>query len=322
MINKGAVMKSFKVLLLVFLASLLVISCTKGKADSRENAPKYTQSDVRNRNLKTAIEDYNNGFYKAADTSIGQAQRQSLRDEDIVILKDLDRMIENKTLSALKSLDSLAVKEKLHLYDFQYNTITNNYDIGSFRHQVEDSKARYLERVKSENDSYLKNYYSLIDQLKEFTNVKTEGPAMLYHSQTSPLKLFIKVDGYNSPGLFLAFYPSQLETELETVKFSSSDISIFFDKGSMIISDYNLSTIKTITFNLLNDESKLNITNFKQMLEDANIAIDLKWFYEPEKVTISKNDIKQLQQVMTTFEKIEAEYKANIDNIYVPKHVK
>jgi hypothetical protein len=298
------------------------MACGEKKSDNKPAQVKYQQSDVRNRNLKTAIEDFNNEFYKAALTSIEEAKGDKLRDEDITLMRELEKDIENKTLQALKSLDSLAVKDQLHLFDFKFNTVNKNYDISAFRPQVEKSKATYLQRVKSENDSHLKNYFSQIESLKEITDQRSEGSAIIYYSKSAPLKLAVKIDGYKAPQIYLYFYPSQLEPELETIKFTSSDISIFYDKSSLIVSDYNISVSRSISYNLLDEESKINLEVLKKMLANGKITIDLKWFYEPERIQLSESGINQMKSVMTSYENMLIEYQANIDNIYVPKHVK
>ncbi len=310
------------IILAFLIISLTCISCDGKDTENIKVTPKYQQSDVRNRNLKTAIEDFNNHFYKAALTSIDQARGDRLRDEDIVILKDLESDIEKETLKAIKSLDSLAINEELHLYDFNFNTVNKNYDISSFRPEIENSKAKYLQRVKSENDAHLKNYFTQINLLKEITDQESEGSTRVYYSKTSHLKLVVKIDGYKQPKLFLNFYPSQLEPELETIKFTSSDTSIFYDKNSLVVGDYNISVNRIITYNLLDKDSKMNLSIFKDMLDNGKITIDLKWFYEPERIQISSKNINGLKDVLASYEKLLKEYQANIDNIYVPKHVK
>ncbi len=308
--------------LILVIFSIFCMACGEKKSDNKPAQVKYQQSDVRNRNLKTAIEDFNNEFYKAALTSIEEAKGDKLRDEDITLMRELEKDIENKTLQALKSLDSLAVKDQLHLFDFKFNTVNKNYDISAFRPQVEKSKATYLQRVKSENDSHLKSYFSQIQSLKEITDQRSEGSAIIYYSKSSPLKLAVKIDGYKAPQIYLYFYPSQLEPELETIKFTSSDISIFYDKSSLIVSDYNISVSRSISYNLLDEESKINLEVLKKMLANGKITIDLKWFYEPERIQLSESGINQMKSVMTSYENMLIEYQANIDNIYVPKHVK
>ncbi len=323
-ISKGDnTMKLFtKMVLTIGFVILICLACGKNEKVSDESSTEYIASDVRNRNLKTAIEDYNNSFFKASLTSIDAARGDKLRDEDLVVLKELEEKIAKKTQEALKELDSLAVKEELHLFDFKFNNINKNYDISSFRPQVESLKAKYLKRVKSENDAHLQNYFIQIKLLKDITDQSSEGSTRVYYSKTNSLRLVAKIDGYKQPELFLNFYPSQLEPELETAKFTSSDLEIAFDKSSLLISDYNLSESKIITFNLLDNQSQINLDIFRKILINGNLSIRLKWFYEPEIVNVTSQTLKALNQVLTIYDDIMKEYKANIDNIYVPKHVK
>lgn len=306
----------------MLIMTILFLACSKTDKSTDQASKKYVPSDVRNRHLKTAIEDLNNDFYKAALTSIQEARGQNLRDEDIDILHDLEKIIEDKTKSAIKSLDSLATKEKLHLYDFKYNTVSKNYDISSFRAELEKTNKKYLERVKTENDAHLKNYYTLIQELKKTTEVKNLSNATGYYSQTSHLRLAVIIEGYQAPQLMLDFYPSQKEPELETLEFVASNSQVFFAKSSMLISDYNLSPSKVITFDLLKNDEKINLANFQEMLQAGKLTIKLKWFYEPETLTIPANTIKELLDVLKQYNNIAGEYRANIDKIYVPKHVK
>ncbi len=308
------------ILIVVFMA--LNVACNKKEIEVKEVNPQYSQSDVRNRNLKDAIENFNQGYFRAANSSLYEASSQRLRDEDLIVLNDLKEKIEEKTDTALKTLDSLAVKGKLYSYDFEYNTIHKNFEISTYRQRVEESKKKYLARVKTENDNYLKSFYSYIDELNDITSLTLNNQKKDYISKTSRLKLRVVIDGYEVPQIFLDFHPSQKEPVLETLKFKSTNAEVFFDKKSMLIGDYNLATSKIISFNLLDSNSEINIKNFEQMLNDGTITVSLKWFYEPESFNISGKAIKELQEVFNIFQKINQEYKNNEDKIYTPKHVK
>ncbi len=308
------------VLVIVFLISL--IACTKENTQQTKTTQEFDQGDVRNRNLKEAIENYNNGFFKAADSSVNKARSQQLRDEDITILNELDMKIDDKTKMAVFSLDSLSVKGNLHDYDFAYNSIHSNYEISTFRQHIEESKIKYMKRVKKENDTYLDKYYTYLKELESKTNLSIESSKKVYLSKTNPLKLKIIIDGYEQPQAFIEFYPSQKEPELETVKFTSPSYEFFLKKGNLKISEYNLSTTKIIPFDLSDAEAELNMSNLKEMLDEGQIKIALKWFYEPERITVSSKDITSLKSLLETYQHLYEEYKANSEHIYVPKYVK
>jgi len=237
-------------------------------------------------------------------------------------MNDLDKKIDQKTAEAILALESLALEGEPHNYDFDYNTIHTNYDISSYRQKIDEFSKKYLARVKKENDAFLANYLAYIEELKSITTPTIENNKQVFASKTSPLKLKIVIDNYDTPQLYLEFKPSQKEPVLETLRFSNKNTNVFFDKQDNLINNYNVSSSKIITFNLLDPNSRINLTNFKQLIEDNAISIDLKWFYEPEKVNVSKKSINSIKDVLSLFEKLFEEYKANQDNIYVPKYVK
>jgi hypothetical protein len=309
-------------LLLIIVLSIMCINCSKQETATQDNTPKYAINDVRNRNLKDAIEYFNKGYYKASATSIVNARNQRLRDEDIEIMHDLNMKIDQKTADAILALETLALDGEPHNYDFEYNTIHSNYDVSDYRQKIDGFSKKYLARIKKENDTYLETYFKYIDELKSKTNLTLENYSKIYVSKTSPMKVKIVIDRYKTPQLYFEFKPSQKEPELETLKFSSSTLNIFFDKNELVINDYNLSASKIISFNLLDPNSKVTLTNLKQLFEGNRVQIDLKWFYEPERINISSKTINTMQDILSSFDKILAEYKANEKNIYVPKYVK
>jgi len=315
-------MKKIMSLLLVLFLTTIFIGCTKDGSQTQDNAPEFSENQVRSRTLKTAIEDYNKGLYKASKNSIVKARSQRIKQEDIEIMNALEKRIEQKTNEAIKNLESLAVNGEFHTYDFEYHSITDNYELSSFRQVLNELNKKYLARVKQKNDSYLTTYYSYIDELQTITAPRLVNNNKEFISKTRPLKLKIIISGYESPQIFLEFHPSQKEPVLETLQFTSKNITIPFDKQSMTINDYNFTNSKIITFNLLDNDSPINLTNFKQMIKNEKITINLKWFYEPERVSIHKKTISNLKNVLDLFEKLNNQYQANLENIYIPKYVK
>ncbi|MBI9030501.1 hypothetical protein JEZ13_00660 [bacterium] len=310
------------ILIIVLIISIISIACTQEDSKSQAKVNEFTQDQVRNRNLKTAIEDYNKGLYKGALSSIDHARSQRLRDEDIDIMNTLSKRITEKTRDTIDSLRTLANSGELHLYDFKYNQVTSNHEISSFRDQLMELNNNYLQRVQTVNDSYLIDYYSAIETLQNNSEPKIENRTRLFISKTSTLRLRALITGYEQPKLYLDFHPSQKEPELETIKFSSKNNSVSFKKNNLIISGYNVSASKIITFNLLNQDSEINLTNLKNMLNDGGITIYLKWFYDPETVYLPTKTVKSLKEFLTAFEKLNEEYLLHKDKIYVPKYVK
>lgn len=315
-------MRKTTALLLLVVILICLAACANKDNQDLENTTKYNQSDVRNRNLKEAIENYNNGFFKATISSISRARVQRLRDEDIELMTNLELEIGAKTELAVDRLDSLSTQANLSDYDSFYNTIHSNYEISSFRQRIDKSKESYLTKVKKENDAHLEKYYAYIQEINNKTILSLENCHQIYRSKTSPLKLVVTIDGYQEPKAVLEFHPSQKEPELETIKFSTSNTNIVYEKGNQVISEYNLSVSKIITFDLALTEAKMNFTTFKQMLDDGKIKINLKWFYEPEQVNVSTTNINRLKELLDTYQKLHDEYKANEGNIYVPRYVR
>ena len=308
--------------MLVIALSIMCINCSKKEAEKQDNTPKYAVKDVRNQNLKDAIEYFNKGYYKASATSIANAMNQRLKDEDVEIMNDLNKQLDQKTADALLALESLAINGEPHNFDFEYNTIHTNYDVSDYRQKIDELSSKYLARIKKENDSYLETYFKYIEELKNKTTPSAVSNTRIFVSKTSPIQVKIVIDHYQVPQLYFQFIPSQKEPILETLKFSSSTTNIFFDKNDLVTNDYNLSSSKIISFNLSDPDSRITLTKLKHLFEGNKVQIDLKWFYEPERINISSKTINNMQDILSSFEKLLEEYKANEDNIYVPKYVK
>lgn len=315
-------MQRFTALVLILILSIMCINCSKEESSTQDNKPEFSDSDVRNRDLKEAIENYNNGYYKASGTSIVSARGRRLRKEDIEVMDNIVKRINERTAEAIINLESLITNQNPNKYDFEYRAIHSNYDVSSYRQKINELNAKYLARIKKENDTYLENYYSYIEELKEKTNLTAEYNSKVFSSKTSPLSLKITIDDFETPQLYLQFKPSQKEPELETFEFSNGNTTISFDKTDYVINEYNLSASKIITFDLINPDSKINLTNFKELLAEDKIRIDLKWFYEPERITVSNRTISKLKNVLNSAEKLIEEYNIIKDSIYVPKNVK
>lgn len=317
-------MRKVTALVLVGFFLLSLISCAKSNSNQDNTANEYEESDVRNRNLKEAVGYYNDGFLKAADSSISRARAQSLRDEDIVIMDEIDLKIDQKTKLAVLALDSLAMNKNHHDYDSAYNTLHSNYEISSFRQKIEETKEKYLAFVKSDNDVHLGNYYKILQEIEAKTSLSLENSAKAYLSKTSPLKLKIIKDGYKSPEIYLEFntFQKEKEPELETIKFISPSTTIIFEKQAYIINEYNNTIGHTLSFDLANKEEKMNLATFKQMLDDGKITIALKWFYEPETITVSASNISKLKEILQTYQELLNEYNAQLEHIYIPKYVR
>ena len=317
-------MKRFSAILILITMLLIANGCKNGsnvsEVDSKIKV--YTEDDVRNRTLKEAIRLYNNGSYKTVNFTLNKAQGERLRDEDIVIVDELRTLIDNKTEAAVKNLEALAAEGKLFAYDFEYNLIHVNYETSSVRSMIEQSKKTYLTRLHQENNGHLTQYFEIIKDLKNATKQKTSGDAVEYFTDTAPFKLRVVVNGFESPKLLLDLSPSQLEKEIETITISSTSVGLFFNKSSSQIYNYNISSNKIITFNLLDKESKLNLINLKQLLDDGNITIDTKWFYEPETKKVSPKAIANMIDVLNIYKRMIEEYQLRADKIYVPKYVK
>lgn len=304
---------------------LLITNGCKGGSNVSEVDSKiktYSEDDVRNRTLKEAIKFYNQGSYKAANNTLNKAEGERLRDEDMEIVKELRTEIEKKLQVAITALEALAGEGKLFAYDFEYNTINNNFETSSIRSRIEQSKKIYLERLNKENRNYLTRYFVIVQSLKNITKQKTSGTAVEYYTDTTPIRLRIIINGFESPKIFFDLIPSQLESELETITISSSTVGLFFNKSSPQVYNYNISTNKIISFNLHDNEAKLNMTNFIQMLEDGAITIDTKWFYEPETNRVSAKSIKNMSDVLNIYKAMYEEYQHRSKDIYVPRHVK
>lgn len=310
------------VLLLLVSLFIVLVSCSKENANQTEAATQYSQTDAKNRNLKDAIEYYNKGLYRASGSSLEKARSQSLKDEDITVMNDLDKMIEEITEEAIINLDLLSETGGLHEFDFAFNSVQSNYETSSFRQKLEESKKKYLSRVKNENDIHLGKYHTLLQKLEKETTLTMENNSKVFISKTSPLRVKMICDGYEMPKAFLEFRPSQKETELETIRFKSNNNDITFAKNTLTISEYNLSTSKVISFDLLLPEAKLNLNNFRQMLKDGSINISLKWFYEPEYITVSGSNIDKMKAALDIYQNLSDEYKLVKENIYSPKHIK
>lgn len=309
-------------LLLILILSFMCINCSKEEVASQDTTPEFSNRNVRNRDLKEAIDNYNSGYYKASGVSIVSARGRSLRDEDAEVMKKITKRINERTAEAIINLESLVTNENPNKYDFEYRAIQSTYDVSSYRQKIDELNTKYLARIKKENDTYLENYYSCIEKLNKKTNLTAEYNSKVFSTKTSPLSLKIVIDNFETPQLYLLFKPSQKEPELETVKFSNNSTTIAFDKTDYVVNEYNLSASKIITFDLIHPDSKINLTNFKQLLDKDKIRIDLKWFYEPERVTVSNKTINTLKDVLNSTEKLLEEYNAIKDKIYIPKNVK
>lgn len=315
-------MRRIMALVVVIVLAMMSINCTKQGDATQDNTLKYSENDVRNRNLKDAIENFNNGYYKAAATSIVNARSQRVRDEDIVIMNDLNMIIIQKTAEAITSLESDALEGDLRTYDSKYNSIHNNYDVSEYRQDIDELSRKYLARVKQENEKHLETYFKYIEELKSKTTLTLENSGKTYTSKTSPIKVKVVINHFTIPQLYFEFTPSQKEPELETLKFSSSAKNIFFEKNNLVINDYNLSVSKIISFNLLDPNSSITLANLKELLAGKNLKVNLKWFYEPEQINVSSKTQSTLKDVISSFDKILEEYQANQEKIYVPKNVK
>lgn len=317
-------MKRFSAILILITMLLIANGCKSGNNISEVDSKikTYTEDDVRNRTLKEAIKSYNQGSYKSINNILNKAEGERLRDEDIEIAKELRTEIEKKLQVAITALEALADEGKLFAYDFEYNSINNSFETSSVRSRIEQSKKIYLERLRKENNNHLTRYFEMVQSLKNITKQKTSGTAVEYYTDTTPIKLRVIINGFESPKIFLDHVPSQLENELETITISSSTVGLFFNKSSPQVYNYNISTNKTISFNLLDNEEKLNMTNFMQMLEDGAITIDTKWFYEPETKRVSAKSMKNMSDVLNIYKAMYEEYQHRSKDIYVPRHVK
>lgn len=315
-------MKKTTALLFVIIFSLICINCSKDEKSIQDKEPVYSERDVRNRNLKDAIKNFNEGYYKAAGSSVVNARGNRLRDEDIEIMNDLEKRVNQKTTEAIIYLELLTTEGDPREYDVTYRTIQSNYDVSSYRQKIDELNNQFLARIQKENDAYSEKYNHCIEEIKNITSPTIENGKKVFVTKTSPLSLKIVIDKFETPQFYLLFRPSQKEPELETLKISNKNTSIFFDKKDMLINEYNLSASKIITFNLLDSNSSINISKLNQLLDEDNIAINLKWFYEPERVNVRSNTIIKLKNVLTSAEKLIKEYTAIKEKIFIPQYVK
>lgn len=314
-------MKAKKLLIVVALFLIIISGCQKKEEVVVEKKQRYTSKQVRNRNLKSAVDNYNQEFFRAASSDLLGAYGQSLNEKDRVVYETLVSSIDKKLLENLTILDSLSVKGKLFAFDFEYKALTKNFQTDPYRKRLREMADRFMVRQDLENRAVLANYYGMIDSLPKELKVTKTNHKIVVSSPKSPIQVKIIQDGFNAPYLIMEVRLSQLETILETFMLKSGDYELFFNKNSREVADYNNLKDKLIVFEIT-DNSPINYDALVTLLSGDKMNLKVKWFYEAENIVISQKKIAGIKTLLKSFEELHNEYSERANSIYVPKYVK
>ncbi len=313
-------MKITKVVFLLLACTIVVLGCNNSKEEANQDSAstrfKYSVEDAKSRLLKRAIEAYQAEDYKTASDNIDEAKKGRLKDNDEAIIDSLQEKIEEHLNNHLTNLDSLAVKGKLYAYNFEYQQLLKKYRISERNPRLKQSKETYLARVKKSNDKHLSEYFELINDSKNnFNYSEREGVGEL-SSIDAPIKVITRLNGYKGPELIVQLVPSQLESTLETIEVGSSSHKFFFNKHSQRVQNYNVTIDKVVEFKY--SDSDFDIPKFVQMLDDDDLFLSIKWFYEPETKSISAKAIKSMKAVIDLHGQLISKFNERKQHLYIP----
>lgn len=313
-----------KRLVLLGMIFALMLGCQKKKnIDTPEESVRYSITDAKNTQLRKAIRSYNNEVYSSCMDVLDVIDSFQLKENDKKIYTELKKQVNVKLENSLVELDSLAVSGKLASYDFKYGVFENEFGVKRYWNKIRTSKEKYLERVENTNNKSLTAFNRVFNTNKERFEYKEDSNKRELVSLNSPLRLRITQIAYEKPSIRLEFYPSQKESEIETVKLESKSNGVFLSKNDKKILDYNQTPNKIIIFPLENNEnSQLSFNRFYKMIKDDDLKIKVKWFYEPENVKISAKTKKSMIKLMNVYESLQNKYQDNINSIYNPRYVK